>query len=86
MMYIKDLINKIKWDENYHDKKIYLEYLDRVSNKLIKIKYERILDIEDEFMILFVDQIKTYIPLHRIKKVWDGDRCIWNRYALTEQL
>ena len=41
MISIKDLLNKIKWDNNEDPKDYSIFYLDRISNKLIKIKYKR---------------------------------------------
>jgi len=76
MIYIKDLLNKIKWDkrENPDDYKIY--YLDRVEKKLIPIKFDEILEIEGSFLKLEEDK---FIPLHRIKKVTKKDKVVWKR-------
>jgi len=78
MIYIKDLLNKIKWDkrENPEDYRIY--YFDRIEKKLIPIKFDEILKMESGFLELRREE-ETFIPLHRIKKVTKKDKVIWER-------
>ncbi len=78
MIYIKDLLNKIKWDkrENPEEYKIY--YFDRIDKKLIPIKFKDIIKIEGNFLRLDRKD-ETFIPLHRIKKVIKKGKVVWER-------
>ena len=76
MQTIKDLLNKIKWDkkENPEDYSIY--YLDRITQKLKKLAFADINDIEGSFMIVG----ESNIPLHRVKQVRKKGEVIWQRH------
>lgn len=75
---IQDLLNKIKWDKRENPDEYYIFYFDRILNQLIKIPYNKIKRIEDNFMVLDNEE-ESYIPLHRIKKVEKNDVVVWER-------
>lgn len=75
MIPIKNLLNKIKWDEKENPKDYELVYMDRILQQEIKIKFKNISKIEKEFMT--VDEAS--IPLHRIVKVYKKGKLIWER-------
>lgn len=75
MMPIKDLLNKIKWDEKEDPKDYEIVYMDRILQQEIKIKFKKISKIEENFMI--IDE--AMIPLHRIVKVYKRGKLVWER-------
>lgn len=75
MLPIKDLLNRIRWDEKENPEDYGIVYTDRVLQKEIKIMFKDISRIEDEFMIIN----ETSIPLHRIVKVYKKNKLIWER-------
>ena len=79
MITIEQLINKIKWDENEDPADYSLFYLDRVSNKLVEIKYEDILRVNEGFIVLEREGDETQIPLHRIRRVVKKEETVWER-------
>lgn len=79
MISIIDLLNKIKWDKNLNPEEYSIFYLDRISDKLIEIKYKDIKKIEGSFMVLEKDNEETYIPLHRIREVRRNKKLVWRR-------
>ena len=82
MISIKELINKIKWDPDERADEYDIFYLDRVKNKLLKLRMKNILKIEGEFIKISKDSKDkniNFIPLHRIKKVTKKDKVIWSR-------
>jgi len=79
MITIKALINKIKWDSKENPDQYSLYYLDRVENKYKEIKYNEILKVEGNFLIIIRDDEETNIPLHRIKIVKKKGMTIWKR-------
>jgi len=79
MISIIELLNKIKWDKNLNPDEYSLFYLDRVSNKLIKIEYNSIKKIEGSFIFLEKNGEEVNIPLHRIKRVERKGKLVWER-------
>ncbi len=79
MIPIPDLLNKIKWDKREKPKEYQIFYFDRISKKLIEIRFLDIKKIEENFMILERDGKEVNIPLHRIREVRRLGRLIWKR-------
>lgn len=79
MITIKELLNKIKYDEREKPEEYAIYYLDRIQNKLLQLKYSDILRIEDSFMVVNKDGEETMIPLHRVREVRKKDVMIWKR-------
>jgi len=77
MMHIKELLDKIKWDDREKPEEYSLLYLD--FGNLKEIKYTEIKKIEEGFMTVKVGDIDTQIPLHRIKVVMKKGKIIWQR-------
>ena len=79
MITISDLINKIKWDHREDPDEYELTYIDRVSKKLIRIRYSDIKRIDEGFMVLMRGGEETSIPLHRIRYLLKKEEIIWRR-------
>jgi len=78
MIFIKELLNKIKWDEKENPDDYLIGYLDKIENKIIFIKFNEIKKIEGNFLLLEREE-ETYIPLHRIREVKKNEIVIWKR-------
>jgi len=74
MIYILDLLNKIKWDQNLNPKEHSIIYLDKNLKK--EIKFNKILNFNNLTLEL---NNNIEIPLHRIREVKKGDEIIWKR-------
>ena len=79
MIPIKDLLNKIKWDKNEHAEDYSIYYLDRISEKLIKVDFNQIKRVEGNFMVLEKEEEEVSVPLHRIKRVTRRGFVVWKR-------
>ncbi len=79
MITIKELLNRIKWDRKLKPSEYSIFYYDRILDKLIEVKYNDILKIEDGFLEIKSDNKIIEIPLHRIKKVTRNGKLIWQR-------
>jgi len=79
MIYILDLLNKIKWDKRENQELYTIHYHDRVENKNKEVKYTGIMAIEPPFMLLEINKKLTYIPLHRIKEIRKKNIIVWQR-------
>lgn len=81
-MLLKDLLNKIKWDKRENPSDYLLFYLDRVENKLKKLKFSEILRLEGSFMIIKKAKEETHIPLHRIREIRKKEKVVWRKHIL----
>ncbi|MEW5896411.1 MAG: DUF504 domain-containing protein [Nanoarchaeota archaeon] len=79
MIYIKELLNKIKWDKKEHPQEYSLFYYDRIENKLKEIKFAEIKEISKNFLLVEINGKETDIPLHRIRKVEKKGKVVWER-------
>ena len=75
MIYILDLLNKIKWDQNLNPEEYTIIYKDRVNSLLKEIKFKNI----KSFNNLTIELENREIPLHRIKEIKQDKKIIWKR-------
>jgi len=75
MIYIRDLLNKIKWSKLEDSKNYKIGYEDKIKNEIVFIEFDKIKKIEKNFFVLEDKEI----PLHRIKVVKKEDKIIWKR-------
>ncbi len=66
---IQDLLNKIKWDPKENPEEYVLFYYDRIDKDLKQIRFEDIVDIKGEMLIVNLSGKETVIPVHRFRKV-----------------
>jgi uncharacterized protein (UPF0248 family) len=76
-MYLRDLLNKIKWDEKEPKEKYFLTYKDNLAEKgFVKIPFSQILEIQSKgISVVGVD----FIPFHRILKIEKEYQIIWEK-------
>ncbi len=79
MMYILDLLNKIKWDQNLNPEEYTIIYLDRINNTKKEIKFDKIKNFNNLTLILESEEKEIEIPLHRIREVKKQGKIIWKR-------
>lgn len=76
---VKDVLNKIVWDAREHPEEYVIEYLDRVENKIIELKFTDITRIEEGFLILERRGEEVMIPTHRIRVIRRKNEVVWQR-------
>ena len=69
MITIDALVNKIKWDSREKPSEYSLFYIDRITKRMVEIKYKDIKRIEEGVLVLNRGGEETEIPLHRIGEV-----------------
>jgi uncharacterized protein (UPF0248 family) len=82
MIPIHELLNRIKWDDEFGQAEFIIGYYDRIENEIIKVPLKAmIFDREDHFDFELIDDIgeKHTIPLHRIREVYRNSQLIWQR-------
>ncbi|UCH47885.1 MAG: DUF504 domain-containing protein [Betaproteobacteria bacterium] len=82
MMPIQDLLNRIRWDEQFGRGKFVIGYYDRVADNIVKVPFERIQFREGEhfaFEAIEADGSVHNVPFHRVREVWRDNELIWHR-------
>ena len=81
---IQDLLNRIRWDEEFAKAEFVISYYDRVKNKIIPVPFKAVHFAEkDHFAIQVLDEEGEVhsVPLHRIREVHKDGVLIWQRHA-----
>ena len=82
MMPIQELLNRIRWDQEFARGEFALGYYDRIKNKIITVPLKAIHFPEgDHYTFEVLDEEKAVhtVPLHRIREVRKGGALIWQR-------
>lgn len=82
MQPVQDLLNRIRWDEEFSKADFTIAYYDRVEGCLIYVPFKEIqFDAADHFAFQVVDDdgVSHTIPLHRVKTVCRNGKEIWHR-------
>ena len=79
MITIKALLSKIKWDRNLNPEDFSLNYLDRISKTLKRIRFSDIQRVEGNFIIITKQGKEINIPMHRIRRVKEKGAVVWQR-------
>ncbi|MCK4950666.1 MAG: DUF504 domain-containing protein [Gammaproteobacteria bacterium] len=82
MQTIRELLDRIHWDQEFGKGEFELGFFDRIEQKIIRLPLKKIQLIpKDHYFFHYIDDEGTEhsVPFHRIKSVYkDGER-IWHR-------
>ncbi len=82
MIPIQDLLNRIKWDEDFGQGSFEIGYYDRVDEKIIIVPFQQIEFKEGDHFSFIVtgsfDEMVS-IPFHRVRQVFKEGQLIWER-------
>jgi uncharacterized protein (UPF0248 family) len=82
MIPIHELLNRIKWDDEFGRAEFIIGYYDRIQNEIVKVPLKEMsFEKEDHFDFELIDDIgETHtIPLHRIREIYRDSKLIWHR-------
>ena len=82
MMPVHELLNRIRWDEDFGRAEFLIAYHDRLENDTILVPLKELrFDRDDHFDFELIDDLGELhtIPLHRIRQVYRDGRLIWHR-------
>lgn len=84
MIPVHELLNRIRWDEDYGKAKFVIGYYDRIENNIIHVPLKELyFDPDDHFDFSLLDEdgeVHT-IPLHRIREVYRDGELVWERHV-----
>lgn len=79
---IQDLLNRLRWDEEFGRGDFVIGYHDRFNDSLVEVPLKELSFPEgDHFAFELTDDEGAIhsIPLHRIKAVYKNGELIWHR-------
>jgi uncharacterized protein (UPF0248 family) len=82
MIPIQDLLNRIRWDEDFGKGFFEIGYYDRIEDQILRVPFASLEFIEGEhFLFHLVDPLgeEHSIPFHRVYEVYHDGRLIWHR-------
>jgi len=82
MIPIHELLNRIRWDEEFGQAEFEIGYHDRVEDRIIRVPMRAIFfEPGDHFSFDLYDHEGELhsIPLHRVKQVFRNGALIWHR-------
>ncbi len=85
MIFIKDYLDKIRWDDRMKPEEYTLVYLDRNKDEK-EVPYKEIVEIGDDYIKVEREGNKgvVEIPMHRIRKIKKSGFVVWQRYGTQE--
>ena len=89
MIPIHELLNRIKWDDQFGHAEFIIGYHDRFDENIIKVPLKEIhFDKQDHFDFEVIDDMGELhsIPLHRIREVYRNGELIWHRQSPDTQV
>ncbi|KPJ88184.1 MAG: hypothetical protein AMJ53_17180 [Gammaproteobacteria bacterium SG8_11] len=82
MKTVQEILNRIRWDEDFAKNTFKIAYYDRLEKDLILVDFHELhFPADDHFSFQLVDQDgETHsIPYHRVKAIYENDQLIWQR-------
>ena len=82
MIPIEQLLNRIKWDEEFGKGNFVVGYYDRVLDRIIQISFAEILmqpGNHQSFSVMDAEGVIHSIPFHRVRQVYKNNELIWSR-------
>lgn len=79
---IQNLLNRIRWDEDFGRAEFVLGYEDHATTGVVKVPLNRIRfdpDARWSFDVTDAAGVARRIPLHRVREVYRDGELIWQR-------
>lgn len=82
MIPIQDLLNRIRWDQEFGKGRFEIGYYDRIEARIIRVPFHALqFEAGDHFAFEITDAFGEVhsIPYHRVHEVYRDGSLIWNR-------
>ena len=82
MMTIEELLNRIRWDQEFGKGDFEIGYEDHIEQKVIRVQFQKIRFKEGNHLFFQVENAEGEIqtmPFHRVREVYKNGSLIWNR-------
>jgi uncharacterized protein (UPF0248 family) len=81
MQPIHELLNRIRWDQEFSSGRFDIGYHDRVEGRIVRVPLFDVVFPEGEnaFELVDEDGQSHRIPFHRVREVYKNGQLIWKR-------
>lgn len=82
MIPLLDLLNRIRWDQDFGRGCFDLGYYDRLEDRIITVPFQQVILTEGDhfaFQLLSPEGEYLSIPFHRVRQIFKDGRLIWDR-------
>jgi uncharacterized protein (UPF0248 family) len=82
MKTVQEILNRIRWDEDFAKHKFAIAYYDRLKQELITVDFNELqFSADDHFSFYVIDAFGAThsVPYHRVKAIYCDDVVIWHR-------
>jgi len=79
---IQELLNRIRWDDEYANADFVIGYYDRVDERVIRVPFTALyFDPDDHFSFQVFDAEAELhsVPFHRVREVYRDGALVWKR-------
>jgi len=85
---IEELLDRIRWDQEFGKGDFEIGYEDHIEEKIIRVLFQNIVfkkGNHSSFQVVNVEcEIRT-IPFHRVREVYKDGNLIWHRYPRLKE-
>ncbi len=82
MQTVREILNRIRWDDSLAGSEFKIGYYDRLQNGLIVVAFKEVIFPKgDRFAFEVIDEEGAVhsVPYHRVKAIYRNDCLIWHR-------
>lgn len=82
MQPVQELLNRIRWDQDYATADFEVGYYDRVENRVVRVPFQELSFPPDNhfaFELWDSNGELHHVPFHRVREIYRNRRCIWSR-------
>jgi uncharacterized protein (UPF0248 family) len=82
MQPVRELLSRIRWDEQFGKADFAIGYYDRVADRIILVPFDALsfpADNQQAFELLDSGGDVRRIPFHRVREIHRNGHCIWRR-------
>jgi len=83
MQPIHELLNRIRWDQDFSRAEFVIGFYDRLAQRIIRVPFKQLyFPPEDHFAFALIDEEgETHqVPYHRVREVYRNGELIWQRH------
>jgi len=88
MITIRELLNRIRWDQEYGRGEFSIGYFDRLEDRVIVVLLGEVrFGPDDHYSFQLMDSVgePLTIPLHRVREVYRNGELVWHRERFPSQ-
>lgn len=82
MIPLQDILNRIRWDNDFGRGRFDLGFYDRVEDRIILVPFQQVILREGDhfaFQLISPEEEFISVPFHRVRQIYKDGQLIWER-------